>query len=177
MITSGLLKTRLKTGMRVLLNKIWVVSLVPLFLLASCATTPVATKTTRKPTQPTPQTPELQRSEIALELQKSAAGWNMGNLEGFLGIYAENATFAAQDRLIRGKMGIRDLYAPVFKPGTTHDSLGFEQLEVDILSPDLALAKGVYKNTRNGVVTRRGTTTLLFQRLDGRWRIVHDHSS
>ena len=139
---------------------------VMLLSLAGCVTRPVAAPAAAP-----------QNLDIAEELKKSAAGWNLGYLDAFLAVYAENATFARQDNFVRGKPAIRALYAPVFEKGVARDSLALEQLEVDWITKEVALIKGIYTNMRDGKVTRRGTTTLLMRLIDGRWRIVHDHSS
>src|SRR5271165_500673 len=56
-------------------------------------------------------------ADLVAELKKSAAGWNAGDLDAFMSIYAEDATFAQPDRFIRGKAAIRALYAQAFAPG------------------------------------------------------------
>jgi ketosteroid isomerase-like protein len=61
------------------------------------------------------------------------------------------------------------------------DSLSFELLDVDPLAPEVLNVIATYILARhvNGrdSVTARGPTSLVMRRVDGRWRIVHDHSS
>jgi ketosteroid isomerase-like protein len=61
------------------------------------------------------------------------------------------------------------------------DSLSFELLDVDPLAPDVLNVIATYILARqvNGrdSITARGPTSLVMRRVDGRWRIVHDHSS
>ncbi len=138
------------------------------FLLHGCAT---------RPPEPVAPNPIAVRAEIMTELQKSALGWNSGDLDAFLAVYAEDATFAGQDRFIRGKRAIRELYAPVFGKETQRDSLRLENLDVNQLCPDAALVTGIYQNMRGDQVTRKGTTSLVMRLIAGQWRIIHDHSS
>jgi ketosteroid isomerase-like protein len=69
------------------------------------------------------------------------------------------------------------VYAPRFAPGGIRDSLSFEHLEVDFVAPNVVNAIAYYVLARGDSVTARGPTSLVMRRLDGRWRIVHDHSS
>jgi len=115
--------------------------------------------------------------EIAAEFQQSVEGWNAGNLAGFIAIYAESATLATPDGFVLGRAAIRDHYAPNFQPGATRVELSFERLDIEVISPDAAIVRGIYRNTENGQVIRRGPTTLLMRHVLGHWRIFHDHSS
>ncbi|MEO8563026.1 MAG: DUF4440 domain-containing protein [bacterium] len=72
-------------------------------------------------------------------------------------------------------------YAPRFAPGATRDSLSFLLLDVDPLAPDVANVIATYVLARRvggrDSVTAQGETSLVVRRVNGRWRIVHDHSS
>jgi ketosteroid isomerase-like protein len=57
------------------------------------------------------------------------------------------------------------------------DSLFFRDIEVDLLGPDVANAVAFYVLMRGDSVTSTGPTSLVVRRVEGRWRIVHDHSS
>jgi len=128
--------------------------------------------------QPSPRQPAANvPGEVAAELQRAALAWNAGNLEGFLSIYAEQATFALADSFLQGRDAIREFYMPIFQPGAVRDQLSFEKLEVEVLSPEAALVRGIYRNTQRGQVTRRGSTTLVLRRILDRWQIIHDHTN
>jgi uncharacterized protein (TIGR02246 family) len=115
--------------------------------------------------------------DIASEFKKSTAAWNAGDLDGFMTIYAENATFAQRDRFVSGKRAIYELYGPLFAPGAERPTLVLERLDIEELSGGVALIRGIYRNSREGAVIGRGTTTLILKRINGRWRIAHDHST
>jgi uncharacterized protein (TIGR02246 family) len=144
-----------------------VVSLV-LALLLGCATPPV---------RPLPVRVADLSTEVGAAFQNAVAAWNAGNLEGFLAIYSEAATFALADEYLQGRRAIGEFYAGNFQPGATRGELSMERLDVELLSPDTALVRGIYRNMQGGQVTRRGTTTLVMRKVMGVWRIIHDHSS
>ena len=82
---------------------------------------------------------------------------------------------------MRGPQAIRAGYAPLFAAGAVRDSLSFVILDVDPVASDAVNLIGQYTLARRmggrDSVTSRGPTSLLVRRVQGRWRIVHDHSS
>jgi len=121
--------------------------------------------------------------EIAAMLANSAASWNRGDLDAFVADYmpGSETTYIGSRGVLRGPVAIRAAYAPRFAPGGVRDSLSFELLDVDPLAPDVLNVIATYILARhvNGrdSVTARGPTSLVMRRADGRWRIIHDHSS
>jgi len=130
---------------------------------------------------PTPS--ESQRtealSEISSMMQKSARDWTRGDLDAFMDSYeaGNTTTFVTPQGVVHGRDAIRDRYAPRFVPGARHDALSFENIEVDLVAPDVANVIAFYRLTRGDSTTARGPTSLVMRRHDGRWRILHDHSS
>jgi uncharacterized protein (TIGR02246 family) len=120
---------------------------------------------------------EAARREVQAVLAHGAAAWNRGDLEGFLSDYAPDATFVTRDSVLYGLAEIRARYAARFAPGGVRDSLSFQGLEVNVLAPDALNAIAYYVLQRGDSVTARGPTSLVMRRRDGRWLIVHDHSS
>jgi beta-aspartyl-peptidase (threonine type) len=144
---------------------------VVLVCALSLALTACATKPERR-SVPVTNIP----AEVGAEFQKAVAAWNAGDLNGFVSIYDEAATFVVPDGILTGRNAIRAFYMPLFEPGARRDELSFEQFNVEVLSPDTVLVRAIYRNTNQGRVTRRGATTLIMRRVWGEWRIVHDHS-
>jgi uncharacterized protein (TIGR02246 family) len=95
----------------------------------------------------------------------------------FLGIYAEDATFALRDSFLQGYAAIRAYYAPRFLPGAERGLLRFDEIHVDLLGLAYVIVRAIYQNQPNQGEPIRGTTTLILRHMDGRWRIIHDHSS
>lgn len=110
----------------------------------------------------------------------SAAAWNRGDLDGFVSDYAQDATFVGSRGLIRGAAEIRRLYAEGYwSTGAPKDALRFEILDVRVTGPGTATTVGRYILTdrATGEATATGFFTLAMALRDGRWRILHDHSS
>ncbi|MFQ6044815.1 MAG: YybH family protein [Gemmatimonadales bacterium] len=127
---------------------------------------------------PQPPAPDL-KDEIEVMLRRSAAAWNAGDLEAFLSDYAADSTtsFVSGGRVHYGYDWIRDNYAPSFAPGTTRDSLRFEEIRAEPLGSEYAMATASFVLFRGDSVTGRGPFTLVLRRAAGRWRIIHDHTS
>jgi uncharacterized protein (TIGR02246 family) len=123
------------------------------------------------------------RAEITEMLARSAVSWNRGDLDAFIADYlpGEGTTFVGGRELLRGTTAIRSVYAARFAPGGVRDSLSFLLQDVDPLAPDLVNVVATYVLARRvggrDSVTAQGPTSLVMRRVDGRWRIVHDHSS
>jgi uncharacterized protein (TIGR02246 family) len=130
---------------------------------------------------PKPAAPEAPSrdipAEVSTEFQRAITSWNVGNLNGFMSIYAEDATFAMRDHFIEGAAAIRDYYAPQFAPGAMRGALSFYEFHVNVLCLDVVLVRAVYQNTQNREVQARGTSSLILRYANGHWRIIHDQST
>lgn len=130
---------------------------------------------------PTRAQAERARSEIMAMMQASARAWTRGDLDGFMRFYAPDSTttFVGRTRILRGRAEIRSTYASRFTPGgPPHDSLSFENVEIDVLGPDVANVLAYYRLSRGDSTIARGPTTVVVRRDDAAgWRIIHDHSS
>lgn len=126
-----------------------------------------------------PESLAAARAEITAMMNRSAAAWNRGDLDAFVADYEDSpgTTYIGRRGIVRGRAAIRAVYAPRFAPGTARDSLSFENTEVDLLAPGVANVISWYRLARGDSTTASGPTSLVMRRSDGRWRIVHDHSS
>lgn len=127
---------------------------------------------------------EPSRDDLAREVdtmfRRSAQAWTRGELDVFMGDYlpGDRTTYVSSKGLIRGPAAIRERYAPRFAPGAMHDSLSFENVEIDPLAPGVVHVVAWYVLSRGDSVVARGPTSLVMVRDgSGRLRIVHDHSS
>jgi uncharacterized protein (TIGR02246 family) len=119
-------------------------------------------------------------SEIGELLSRSAAQWNHGDLDGFMADYAPDSltSFVAGRGVLYGWQTLYDRYeAAFFAPGKARDSLTFETLRVRVLSPTLALATARFALHRADSLIASGPFTLVLERRNGRWLILHDHTS
>jgi len=119
------------------------------------------------------------RSDISAEMTASARAWTSGDLNGFMDSYenSNTITYVTPKGVVHGRDAIRDRYAPRFVPGAMHDALSFENVEIDLMAPDVANVIAFYRLTRGDSTTAYGPTTVVMRRRDGHWRIIHDHSS
>lgn len=120
------------------------------------------------------------QAEIGAMLRRSAADWNRGDLEGFMGDYIHDSltSYMSGGHVQYGWQALHDRYqANYFAAGKHRDSLTFEELHVRPLTLDLALATARFKLLRGDSVTASGPFTLLLQRRGDRWQILHDHTS
>jgi len=115
--------------------------------------------------------------EVSAEFQRSVTGWNLGDLDKFMELYSDYATFAQRETFIMGKANIRAVYAQAFAGGKGPPKLTLERLDVEELAPGLAIVRGIYRSSRDGAAVGRGTSTLIMRLIDGHWRIIHDHST
>ena len=118
--------------------------------------------------------------EIAAMLQRSAADWNRGDLNGFMSDYARDSltTYMAGGHIKYGWQALYDRYqANYFAPRKSRDSLSFDELHVRVLTPDFAYATARFKLSRRDSVVASGSFTLVLQKQGDRWRILHDHTS
>jgi ketosteroid isomerase-like protein len=123
--------------------------------------------------------PQVALRQICAMMNASARRWNAGDLHGFMQDYmpGEGTTYIGRRDVVRGPEAIEAHYAPRFQPGAMHDSLSFEDVEVDLLAPDLTNTIAWYVLMRGDSLVARGPTSLVMRRVNGHWRIVHDHSS
>lgn len=117
--------------------------------------------------------------EVRTMLGRSAEGWNRGDLDAFMAVYRDSpeTTYVGGTGLRVGYEAIRGRYAPLFAPGADRDSLRFRDLRVRRVGDGVAVGTARWELHREGRVTASGPFTLVLRRVDGEWKIVHDHSS
>ncbi|MDE2877776.1 nuclear transport factor 2 family protein [Candidatus Palauibacter soopunensis] len=117
--------------------------------------------------------------QVASLLDRQAAAWNAGDLDGFMSAYSPSptTTYIGSTGLIEGYDGIRERYAPDFAEGAARDSLRFEGLRVREVDERVGVATARYVLEREGTVTSTGPFTLVLLNVEGAWLIVHDQSA
>lgn len=157
------------------------VSVVMLAIVAGCARGSAGAAAAPTSVRYSATSSELARvrGEVTATLEHGARAWNAGALDDFMSDYLPDTTttFVTGHGVLHGPEAIRGVYASRFAPGAVRDSLHFEGLQVDVLAPDVVNAIAYYVLMRGDSVTARGPTSLVMRRVNGRWRIVHDHSS
>ena len=134
--------------------------------------------TPRHVERPTAAERDTLAREVTAMLSTSAKAWNRGDIDAFMTDYypGERTSYVTSRGVIHDPARIRERYAPRFAPGGVHDSLSFEDVEVDPLAPGVVHVLAWYVLSRGDSTVARGPTSLVMLRHDGRLRIVHDHS-
>lgn len=115
--------------------------------------------------------------QIAAVLSQQADHWNKKDIEGFMATYwkSDELTFSGGGKTIRGWQATLDRYREKYPPEKM-GSLSFDKLEVTMLGPSFALVLGQW-HLKNGLVSSDGNFSLVLRKIDGHWKIIHDHSS
>ena len=113
--------------------------------------------------------------EVRAVMEAQQAAWNRGDIETFMEGYdrADTTTFVSGDQLVRGWQTVMDRYKKQYASREQMGMLEFSELTVQSIGAGLALADGRWELTR-AKDKPHGRFTLLFQRIENKWRIIHD---
>jgi beta-aspartyl-peptidase (threonine type) len=113
-------------------------------------------------------------------LDAQVEAWNRGDLEGFMAGYwrSPELVFCSGDTVTRGWEETLARYRKRYQSeGREMGRLRFDGVEVIPLGEDAAFARGAWRLHMSDGKEPHGLFTLLLRRVDGTWRIVHDHTS
>ena len=139
---------------------------------------PLAVATALGPSPPPPRAPRPAAARAVLDAQVEA--WNRGDLEGFMAGYwrSPDLVFCSGHTVTKGWDETLARYRKRYQSeGREMGRLRFDGVEVVPLGADAALARGAWRLVMTDGKEPHGLFTLLLRRLDGAWRIVHDHTS
>lgn len=111
-------------------------------------------------------------------LDAQASAWNRGDIDGFMAGYwkSDELTFSAGGKTTRGWQATHDRYIARYPDRAAMGELKFSGLEAQRLDRNAALLLGRWELAR-AKDHPAGNFSLVFVRIDGVWRIVHDHTS
>ncbi len=111
-------------------------------------------------------------------LNEQVAAWNRGDLERFMFGYwkSDRLVFVSGDKITRGWQPTFENYKKTYDTKEKMGTLSFADLEITVISKDAAAVVGSWSLAREKD-NPKGKFTLIFRKIDGDWRIVHDHSS
>lgn len=114
---------------------------------------------------------------ISTTLNDQATAWNDGDIERFMEPYwhSDELTFSASGEVTRGWQATLARYRLRYPDRNAMGRLTFSDLDVTPLNSDAALVLGRWRLDRAEPVG--GAFSLVFRRIDGRWVIIHDHTS
>lgn len=110
-------------------------------------------------------------------LATQQAAWNRGDIPAFMQAYwnSPELTFSSGGKTTRGWQATLDRYTKRYPDRATMGVLNFESLESYQLDTNAAMTLGVWKLDRDNPA--EGNFSLVWKKIDGQWKIVHDHSS
>jgi len=123
----------------------------------------------------------LQKKEIEKELIRihnlQRKAWNDGDIEGFMAHYwkSPKMTYQSEDTRLMGWDALLERYKNVYPKGNM-GTLEFSDLIVQVLSDDSAYVLGKWKLKAETWI-REGLFTTILKKMEGSWKIIHDHSS
>jgi beta-aspartyl-peptidase (threonine type) len=115
--------------------------------------------------------------EEALARQKRA--WNDGKLEDFMAEYwkSDELTFYSGGTVTKGWQPTLDRYRKRYQgEGKEMGKLDFSDIRIDVISPDAAIVRARWNQVFSDK-SQGGLFTLWMRKIDGKWKIVHDHTS
>jgi beta-aspartyl-peptidase (threonine type) len=117
------------------------------------------------------------KAEITKVLDRQAAAWNDGDVEGFMDGYwrSPQLSFSSGGKVTRGFESTLQHFRASYPDKAAMGRLTFSDLEVTPLSADAALVLGRWRVESQKPTS--GAFSLTMRRIDGQWLIIHDHTS
>ena len=111
-------------------------------------------------------------------LDAQAEAWNRGDIDGFMQHYwkSDLLTFSSDGHTRRGWTEAKSRYERSYPTPERMGHLDFTDIEVHMLGDTAALVLGRWHLTREPDSVG-GNFSLVFERIDGQWTIIHDHTS
>jgi len=123
------------------------------------------------------QTMSKDEKAIRAALEKTAEGWNKGDLLQYLSAYVSDATEMLSTGPAGGVEAIEKTMKEGFwKTGKPLQTLRYENLVVRMLGKQGALVTGKYVLTGAGKPDRTGWFTTVWLKTKDGWKMIHDHS-
>ena len=141
-------------------------------LLGGCASVQSRHSTSAPVIDPTLHT------ELTRVLNDQAAAWNRGDIDGFMQGYwkSESLTFNSGGKTTRGWQATRDRYRLRYPDRAAMGTLTFSDLESLRIDSAAALLLGRW-HLQRADDSMGGNFSLVMRCIDGRWLIIHDHTS
>ncbi len=135
------------------------------------STAPPATKTSKGSDHRKPA------DVVVATLQAQAAAWNEGNLDAFMATYwkSDDLRFVSGGNITKGWSATMKRYRERYADETGLGHLGFDKMDVKLVTEDVAVVTGRFNHTKGGDASS-GVFSLVMRQTNGVWRIVHDHT-
>jgi uncharacterized protein (TIGR02246 family) len=124
--------------------------------------------------------PAVEGAPVRAVLDVQLAAWNRGDLDAFMQTYWNSPllVFQSNASTTRGWQATVERYRKRYlSEGKEMGRLSFEEIDVQVLAPGLAFARGGWHLAFRDGKSANGRFTLLLRERPEGWRIVYDHSS
>lgn len=141
--------------------------IIAIFLLGSCASKKmVIDKTDAK-------------IAIARVMNEQEVAWSAGDIDAFMQGYwkSERLTFIGRKGLSYGWITTLENYKKGYPTKEDMGTLQFDIHSLEQLAPDAYHMIGKYTLIKEGKNNQSGFFTLIWKHIDGKWKIVSDHTS
>lgn len=117
-------------------------------------------------------------SQVVAVLTAQVEAWNRGDIDAFMETYwkSDRLSFSSGGETTRGWQSTRDRYHERYPNRKMMGKLTFSELEVTELGEDAVLLLGRWKLKREDDQPG-GNFSLVMRRIEGQWKIIHDHTS
>lgn len=125
-----------------------------------------------------PEGPDHRAHPIRAVLRDQSDAWNAGDVERFMEYYwkSDRLTFSSGGIVTRGWAETLANYRRRYPTPERMGTVRFDAIEVFPLGADAAMVLGEWHLEREPDALH-GNFTLVFRKIDGRWLIIHDHTS
>lgn len=115
--------------------------------------------------------------QIEAVLQRQVDAWNAADIAAFMEPYwhSPELTFSSGGQITRGWQAALENYRRRYPTAESMGGLTFSDLQIIPLGHDGALVLGRWRLSREHPIG--GVFTLVMRRENGRWVIIHDHTS
>jgi beta-aspartyl-peptidase (threonine type) len=129
--------------------------------------------------------PEMDRSTLAIQqaihsvLDAQIKAWNAGDVETFMETYwkSDEVTFSSGGKMTRSWKATLDRYKERYPTRAAMGTTTFKNLEITPLCDSAAMVLGEWQLRRESGETIGGNFTLVLRQIEGKWLIIHDHTS
>lgn len=113
--------------------------------------------------------------EVLALLDRQAQAWSRGDVAAFCSIYADDAVFVSPSGVTKGRAEVLARYQKKYPTAAAMGKLTLTPLDVRAGADTVSVAaKWALEYPDKPAAS--GSTVVVFRRLDGQWRIVHDAS-
>lgn len=139
---------------------------------------PLAVHSQRALTAEPPTESHSVADELTALLHEQVGCWNRGDIDAFMQYYwkSDDLTFSSGGATRRGWQQTMDRYKKRYPTPERMGKIAFSEIEVRPLGDSAALVLGRWSLERKPDPIG-GNFTLVLEKMDGRWLIVHDHTS